>query len=49
MINSSLVASESYADTTVSAGQSYYYVVTSVSNGVESAYSPQVTAVVPAS
>jgi hypothetical protein len=49
VVNSSLVASGSYTDTTVSAGQTYYYVVTSVSNGVESAYSAQVTAVVPAS
>jgi hypothetical protein len=49
VVNSSLVTSESYTDTTVSAGQTYYYVVTSVNNGVESAYSAQVTAVVPAS
>jgi fibronectin type 3 domain-containing protein len=47
-INSGLVASQAYTDTTVSGGQTYYYVVTSVnSGGVQSAYSPQVTAAVP--
>ena len=49
-INLSLVAAPSYVDTTVSAGQTYYYVVTAVSDsGAESAYSGQVSAAVPAS
>ncbi len=39
-----------YTDTTVSSGTTYYYVVTAVNSaGVESAYSNQVTAAVPAS
>jgi fibronectin type 3 domain-containing protein len=47
-ITSSLDTAESYTDTTVTGGQTYYYVVTSVStSGVESAYSAQVTAAVP--
>jgi hypothetical protein len=47
-LNSSLVASLSSSDATVSSGQTYYYVVTSVNgSGVESAYSTQVTAVLP--
>ena len=38
----------SYVDTTVTNGQTYYYVVTSVdSSGLESTYSTQVTATVP--
>jgi len=50
LVNSSPVATASYSDTTVSAGQTYYYVVTAVNaSGVQSAYSAQVTAVVPAS
>jgi fibronectin type 3 domain-containing protein len=37
-----------YTDTTVQTGQTYYYVVTSVdSNNVESAYSTEVSAIVP--
>jgi hypothetical protein len=48
VLNSSLVTSESYIDSTVTGGTTYYYVVTAVSSsGVESAYSSQVTAVVP--
>ncbi len=47
-LNSSASANTSYADSTVSAGATYYYVVTSVNaESVESAYSNQVTAVVP--
>jgi hypothetical protein len=39
-----------YTDSTVSAGTTYYYVVTAVdSSGVESSYSNQVTAVIPSS
>ncbi len=47
-INTGLDATTSYSDTTVVAGQTYYYVVTAVSTtGVESAYSSQVSATVP--
>ena len=49
-VNSGLVTGVSAADTTVSRGQTYYYVVTSVNGGgVESSYSAQVAAAVPAS
>jgi fibronectin type 3 domain-containing protein len=48
MINSSLDATTGYADSTVTAGQTYYYVVTAVdSNSKESGYSNQTTVVVP--
>jgi cellulose 1,4-beta-cellobiosidase len=48
IINPSLDASTSYTDTTVSAGTTYYYVVTAVnSSSVESGYSNQATAAVP--
>jgi hypothetical protein len=44
----SMDASAAYTDNTVSGGQTYYYVVTSVdSSGAESAYSNQAKAVVP--
>ena len=47
-INSSLDSSDSYADSSVQAGQTYYYVATAVdSSGTDSAYSNQVQAVVP--
>ncbi len=47
-VNSSLDSSQSYTDTSVQSGQTYYYVVTSVDpTGVESAYSNQVTVVIP--
>jgi fibronectin type 3 domain-containing protein len=47
-LNSSPVAGTSYTDTTVQASQTYFYVVTSVdSNGVESAFSTEVSASVP--
>ena len=47
-INSALVTTTSYTDSTVQAGQTYYYVVTSVdSSNIESAYSNEVTAVIP--
>jgi Abnormal spindle-like microcephaly-assoc'd, ASPM-SPD-2-Hydin len=47
-INSSALNVEKYVDGSVTAGQTYYYVVTAVStNGTESAYSGQVEAVVP--
>ena len=48
MINSTPNASTSYTDTSVTAGQTYYYVVTAVDgSGNESAYSNQVQAIVP--
>jgi len=41
-------AATSYTDTSVQAGQTYYFVVTAVnSSNVESAYSPEVSALVP--
>ena len=47
-INSVLDASTLYTDTTVSDGQTYYYVTTAVnSSNEESAYSNQATAVIP--
>jgi hypothetical protein len=47
-LNSSLITSLSYTDNTVSSGETYYYVSTSVnSSGVESGYSNQATAVIP--
>jgi hypothetical protein len=47
-INSALDSTTSDTDSTVQGGQTYYYVVTAVdSAGAESAYSNQVTAVIP--
>ena len=47
-INSTLVAPTNYSDQTVSSGTTYYYTVTAVgTNGIESAYSDQVSATVP--
>ena len=47
-VNSSLISGTAYMDTTVQAGQTYYYVSTAVdSNNDESTYSTQATAVVP--
>jgi hypothetical protein len=47
-INSALEASTEYADNTVTAGQTYYYVTTAVNgNGTESAYSNQAKAEIP--
>ena len=49
-ITSAPVSAEAYTDSSVTAGDTYYYVVTAVSSsGQESADSAQVTAVVPAS
>ena len=49
-LDSSTVTADSFTDSTVQAGQTYYYVVTSVSSsGVESADSLQAAATVPAS
>jgi hypothetical protein len=48
LVNSSLVSSTQYVDSTALAGQTYYYVATAVASGnVESTYSNQVTAAVP--
>ena len=48
VINTALVAPANYTDLTVDAGQTYFYVVTSVnSSGVESSFSGQVTATIP--
>ena len=47
-INPSLDTTTSYTDSTVQSGQTYFYVTTAVgTDGVESSYSNQVTAVVP--
>lgn len=47
-INSALDPSTAYTDSTVSTGQTYYYVTTSVnSSGQESTYSNQVQAIIP--
>jgi fibronectin type 3 domain-containing protein len=47
-INSALDTATLYADSTVQSGQTYYYVTTAADlSGNESAYSNQVTAVVP--
>ena len=47
-LNTSLVTTEQYKDSTVVSGQTYYYVVTAVdSNNVESVDSNQATAIIP--
>jgi hypothetical protein len=47
-VNSTLIATTSYTDSTVQSGLTYFYVVTSVdSSNVESAFSTQVTATIP--
>jgi hypothetical protein len=47
-VNAALISAPAYVDTTVQAGQTYYYVVTAVdSSNDESAYSNQTSAVVP--
>ena len=47
-VNSTLIIATSYQDTTVQAGQTYYYVATAVdSSAIESAYSNQAPAVIP--
>jgi hypothetical protein len=49
-INSSLQSGTSYTDDTVAAGETFYYVTTAVdSSGLESDYSNQAEAVIPAS
>jgi hypothetical protein len=47
-LNSSPITGTTYTDTTVQAGQTYYYVATAVANGIESAdSSPPVPATIP--
>ena len=47
-LNSSPVTTDSFTDSNVQSGQTYYYVVTSVdSNNVESSYSTEVSAAIP--
>jgi len=46
-MNSTLLTGLTYTDSTVSAGATYYYVVTDVTSGTESGFSNQATAVVP--
>jgi hypothetical protein len=47
-LNSGLIPSTSFADTSVQSGQAYYYVATAVnSSGSESTYSNQASAVIP--
>jgi fibronectin type 3 domain-containing protein len=46
-LNSSQITGTSYVDTSVTAGQTYYYVATAVSSGGQSSYSNQASATVP--
>jgi len=47
-VNSSLIATPLYTDTSVTAGDTYYYVATEVdTSGVESQYSSPVSAIIP--
>jgi centrosomal CEP192-like protein/HYDIN/CFA65/VesB family protein len=46
-LNASLVSGTSYTDTTVSAGQTYYYVTTTMTSTTQSGYSNQAVAAVP--
>jgi fibronectin type 3 domain-containing protein len=47
-VNSALILTNSYTDSSVAAGQTYYYVATEVdSTGAESSYSAEVSAAVP--
>jgi fibronectin type 3 domain-containing protein len=47
-IDTSLITLETYADSNVTAGQTYYYVATEVdTSGNEGAYSTQISATVP--
>ena len=48
LLNPSVVTATQYVDSSVSAGQTYYYVVTAVASGdVQSADSNQVSATIP--
>jgi hypothetical protein len=46
-VNSALIAGTTYTDTTVQAGQTYYYAATAVVSNNESGYSNQVQVTVP--
>jgi len=46
-INSTLIGTPSYIDTSVASGVTYYYVTTAVNTAGESAYSNQATATIP--
>jgi fibronectin type 3 domain-containing protein len=47
-INTAMVPTPTYTDTTVAAGQTYYYVATQLnSSGVQSGYSNETVAVIP--
>jgi len=46
-LNASPIATTSYLDSNVAAGQTYFYVATTVQSTNESTYSPETTAVVP--
>lgn len=46
-LNSSPITGTTYVDTTVQAGQTYYYVTTAVANGTESANSSPVQGTIP--
>ena len=47
-VNGSLLGGLSFSDSTVTSGQTYYYVATAVdSSGTESAYSNEVSSIVP--
>jgi fibronectin type 3 domain-containing protein len=47
-LNSSLIALTIYTDSTVQSGQTYFYVVTAVdASNVESAYSTEISAIIP--
>jgi fibronectin type 3 domain-containing protein len=47
-LNASALSAASYSDSSVTAGQTYYYVATDLnSSGEESTYSNQVTAAIP--
>jgi hypothetical protein len=47
LVNTSLIAVETFTDTSVVAGETYYYVTTAVDGAGESVYSNQVAAVIP--
>jgi len=47
-LNSSLIALTTYTDSTVQSGQTYFYIVTAVdASNVESAYSNEISAIIP--
>jgi len=47
-ISAALISSKTWSDGTVLGGRTYYYVVTATgTSGLESAYSPEVTVVIP--